>query len=146
MPRKTKNETRLIFYNKYNRHLYNSKGWTTDKPDMAEKGQGTTMAEMIRKFTRGEIPPLAKSAFHGYNIDEENFEGSRHPEDLAEVGQAAQELERSRLARENLVKSEANTASSGAESPQAKDATRTRQAPTQEAQADTTQNSTTQSE
>ena len=105
MPRKKteKPQDTIKFYNKYNRHLYNSAGSRSELPSLTQQGQGISMAEMIRKFSRGDIPPLAQSAFHGHDVDMDKFTGSKPIGDLSEVSQLLKEEKASREEKKELA-------------------------------------------
>lgn len=111
----TKQKKTITFYNKYNRHEYNSAGWTSDQPSQTSQGEALSMAEIIRKFTRGEIPPLAEAAFHGRNIDINAHSGSRPPEDYTEVEQELKALTAAQNDRSSARQSRATKRGSVAE-------------------------------
>lgn len=74
-------------------------------PSKTSQGEAVSMADMIRRYTRGEIPPLAANAFHGYDVDMDLHYGSRPASDLTEIEQevnAAKAAEKERKLQSKL--------------------------------------------
>ena len=140
----TKKKTQTIqFYNKYNRHEYTSPGTKTGEESLTQPGEGITIAEMLRMSARGEIPPMAMSAFHGYNVDIDEVDGTL-PQDLTDIENKVTELNQlkekakaEKAVRENQVKDEAKKSPNEvAETKQAKSETRTSKAEAQDKEHD----------
>lgn len=91
MAKKKPQTQQFNFLNKYQAYARTTLGETNTEPSQTSQGEAISMAEMIRRYTRGEIPPLAEAAFHGKDIDMDKYDGSRHPGDLSEVSTLAQQ-------------------------------------------------------
>lgn len=110
MPRKTQVPA---FHTKYNLETKSARGETNDLPSQTSQGEGITMAEMIRRYTRGEIPPLAQAAFHGHDVDMDKHHGHTMRPDMAEISALAEE-ERAHNERSSIASDEATPRASNA--------------------------------
>ena len=136
----TKKKSQLRYVSKWN--TLKTRGEKNTLPSLTSQGEGVSMAEMIRRYTRGEIPPLAKHAFHGVDVDINKF-GSKQPDDLTEMQEAAEAaayIDRTSVAKAKATKrkSEADepksesrgieeNKSSGSEAPDASEQSETKQ-------------------
>jgi len=104
-PKQTLKPTQKI-WTKYTRQNHTVRGEINTSPSLTQQGMSVTMSEMIRRYTRGDIPPLAQSAFHGTDIDMDKTEGAKpmsiidqlHDQQEA-VREYAQQNDRSSVAR-----------------------------------------------
>jgi len=93
MPRKKQTKKDTLILTKYNRHKYNFKGEINNEPSQTSQGEAVSMAEMIRRYTSGDIPPLAQAAFYGTDINIDDYEGAKPMEDLTELDNIKDELQ-----------------------------------------------------
>lgn len=112
MPRKKTEKKDTIILTKYNRHQFVSVGEINNEPSQTSQGEAISMAEMIRRYTRGEIPPMAQSAFYGHDVDIDAYEGHKHSEDpLTEMAEVRNQLEISKAEGRAAAKQKTETKS-----------------------------------
>ena len=101
------------FVNKYSIKQHNDYHAETFKlPSLAVPGESISITEMIRRHVAGEIPPLAMSAFHGYDVDMDEHIG-KPMQDLTELDELGINNDRS-----SVGESVAPQSGSVAEAPQ----------------------------
>ena len=84
-------------------------GETFTMPSLAVPDQSYTIKEMIQMSVRGEIPPLAMSAFHGIDVDLDAFDGRPH-NDLTELDEFVIKNDRSNVGESEAITSESEAA------------------------------------
>ena len=120
-----KNAKQITILTKYNRHKHVTPGSSSELPSVTSQGEALSMAEIIRRYTRGDIPPLAEAAFHGRDLNINEMDGTRPMEDLTDAQQVQEELtslrrknnDRTSVARREAKKAKSEAAGSSSESP-----------------------------
>lgn len=102
---------RVTYYNKYDRHKYQSQGERSTEPSQTIEGESYTMAELIRMSVTGEIPQMAKAAFSydpdGTSLDDDISE--RNITDLTDTTEIIEkqiQLETETIEKIEKIKSE----------------------------------------
>lgn len=94
MPKKKNTEAPAYYgkhYNKYTRHTFIAEFKPCDDEYCVQPDQAVSIDEMLRMSARGDLPPMAKGAFHG--IDPDMDLDYALPQDFTDIEDRSRELQ-----------------------------------------------------